>query len=82
VEVPPGTVVGVGCRGGLFGGNKSSMVTGGHITAASTEAGAGPTISQAAVNARTATMAAPNLPGVMGVQANQTRPCKEPRNAR
>jgi hypothetical protein len=62
-----GTVVGeVGRRGGVLGGNRSSMVIGGHMTAASTGAGEPPTTSKAAVMARTATMAAPNLPGVIG----------------
>jgi hypothetical protein len=76
-------VVGLGGRrGGGVGGNKSSMVTGGHMTAASTEVGASPTISQAAASTRTATMAAPNLPGVMGLQANQLWPCWEPSHTR
>ena len=89
VEVSSGTVVeaevsGIvvvglgGRRGGGVGGKRSSMVTGGHMTAASKEAGATPTISKAAVSARTATMAAPNLPGVMVLQANQLPPCWEP----
>jgi hypothetical protein len=78
-EVSGIVVVGLGGRrGGGVGGNRSSMVTGGHMTAASNEAGATPTISKAAVNARTATMAAPNLPGVMGLQANQLPPWWEP----
>ena len=66
-EVSGIVVVGLGGRrGGGVGGKRSSMVTRGHMTAASNGAGATPTISKAAVSARTATMAAPNLPGVMG----------------
>jgi hypothetical protein len=71
-----------GRRGGGVGGNKSSMVTGGHMTAASTEVGASPTISQAAASTRTVTIAAPNLPGVMGLQANELWPCWEPSHTR
>jgi hypothetical protein len=67
VVVEPGIVEGVvGRRGGGSGGKRSLMVTGGHITAASTGAGDPPTTTKAAEIARTATMAAPNLPGVMG----------------
>jgi len=80
-----GVVVGlvvVGLLGGRLvggsGGNRSSMVTGAHMTAASTEAGAPPTTYTAAVNVRTAKAAAPNLPDVMEGQANQMRPCWEP----
>lgn len=82
-ELSGTVVVGLGGRrGGGGGGNKSSIVTGGHMTAASNEAGATPTISKAAVSARTATMAAPNLPGVMGLQANQLPPWWEPSHPR
>lgn len=67
VLVESGSVEGVvGRLGGLSGGKRSLMVTGGHITAASTGAGDPPTKIKAALIPRTATMAAPNLPGVMG----------------